>query len=269
VHPGVVTAPEPTGPEPAPVGTIVVPCYNEARRLDRDALLGLARDGSVRLLFVDDGSTDATPAALRGLAGESDAIEVLTLDVNQGKAEAVRRGMVHALDGPSPLIGYYDGDLATPPAELLRLVAALGERPDVECVLGARVALLGSAIERRPVRHYAGRLFASAASAALGVQVYDTQCGAKVFRVSPALRAAIAAPFRSRWAFDVELLDRLLRGGPSVAAIGPEQLLEVPLHAWRDVPGSGMSLRSGLEAFCDVGRIGWSRTRARDSRTGR
>ena len=251
------------GAETGPVATIVVPCFNEARRLDRDALLALATDPSVRLLFVDDGSTDDTGAVLRELSGESGDVELLTLAKNEGKAEAVRLGMLDALAGSAPLIGYYDGDLATPPEELLRLVAALAAHPDVECVLGARVAMLGTAIERRPLRHYAGRLFASAASTALGVQVYDTQCGAKVFRSSAALRAAVKEPFRSRWAFDVELLDRLLRGGTGAPAVRREQLLEVPLQAWRDVSGSGMSLRGGLDAFRDVTRIGWNRKFAR------
>lgn len=253
----------PSGAKSEPVATIVIPCYNEAQRLDRDALLALAAEPSVRLLFVDDGSTDGTDAVLRELAGESDDVEIMTLEMNQGKAEAVRHGMLDALAGSAPLIGYYDGDLATPPNELLRLVAALVAHPDVECVLGARVAMLGTAIERRPLRHYTGRLFASAASTALGVQVYDTQCGAKVFRASAALRAAVEDPFRSRWAFDVELLDRLLRGGTGAPAVRPEQLLEVPLQAWRDVSGSGMSLRGGLDAFRDVARIGWNRTRIR------
>ena len=252
-----------TGVVSESVATIVIPCYNEAKRLDREALLALAAEPSVRLVFVNDGSTDATAAVLRGLAEASSDVEVVTLETNEGKAEAVRLGMLDALEGSAPLIGYYDGDLATPPEELLRLVAALAAHPDVVCVLGARVAMLGTAIERRPLRHYAGRLFASAASTALGVQVYDTQCGAKVFRASAALRAAVEDPFRSRWAFDVELLDRLLRGGTEAPAVRPEQLLEVPLQAWRDVSGSGMSLRGGLEAFRDVGRIGWNRTHNR------
>ncbi len=257
VHPVNVT--DASAPESERVAVIVVPCFNEAKRLDRDAFLALAAQPSIRLVFVDDGSTDSTGTLLRSLADASDHIDVLSLETNQGKAEAVRLGMGRALESPDPFIGYYDADLATPPSELLRLVASMDARPDVECVLGARVALLGTVVERRPARHYAGRLFASAASTALGVQVYDTQCGAKVFRAGAALRAAVELPFRSRWAFDVELLDRLLRGGPAVPAIRPEQFLEVPLQAWRDVSGSGMSLRGGLEAFLDVGRIGWQR----------
>ena len=250
------TAGEPVG---ARVACIVVPCFNEALRLDRAALLELVGEGSVRLLFVDDGSTDHTAAVLRELEAASEAIRVHTLDRNHGKAEAVRRGLIAACTGPEALIGYYDADLATPPEELLRLVAVLASRPEIACVLGARVALLGSVIQRRAFRHYAGRLFASAASAALGVAVYDTQCGAKVFRRSAALDAAIAAPFRSRWAFDVELLARLLRGNATVAPIAVDALLEVPLRSWRDIPGSGLRAGGVLSALADVGRIGAAR----------
>ena len=71
--------------------------------------------------------------------------------------------------------------------------------------------MMGTDIRRSAVRHYTGRLFATAGSLVLGVPVYDTQCGAKAFRVTDALRAALAEPFVSRWAFDVEVLGRLLR----------------------------------------------------------
>ena len=244
-----------------PIACIVIPCFNEAQRLDRAAVLGLAAHGSVRLLLVDDGSTDATASVLAGLATESANIEVLTLSTNQGKAEAVRQGMVAALAGDTEFVGYYDADLATPPDELLRLVDIASATPDVVCVLGARVALLGAAIHRRAVRHYAGRLFASVASAALGVVVYDTQCGAKVFRRCDALSAATDRPFRSRWAFDVELLDRMLTGSDGVAPIRASELLEVPLHAWHDVSGSQMRLSGAAMALLGVARIGLARRR--------
>ena len=241
----------------APPLTVVVPCYNEAERLDELPLLAFL-DGCAEasLLFVDDGSTDATAARLAALAARRPArIEVLSLRPNGGKAEAVRRGMLMALGRSAALVGYLDADLSTPPGELFRLRAAF-ERPGVAAVLGARVALLGTDIERSAVRHYLGRVFASAASIVLQARVYDTQCGAKLFRTSPALDAALATPFLSRWAFDVELLGRLLTGGPASAPLPLTAIVEVPLTTWHDVKGSKLSPVAMARTLADLGRIG-------------
>jgi hypothetical protein len=78
--------------------------------------------------------------------------------------------------------------------------------------------------------------------------------------------AATSRPFHSRWAFDVELLDRLLAGSPSTSSdsvppIAVSELLEVPLHAWRDVPGSQVRLVGAAKALLSVGRIGATRLR--------
>ena len=58
----------------APELILVVPCYNEASRLQTSALLDfVARHPSVRLLFVDDGSGDGTMAVLERLGREAPA----------------------------------------------------------------------------------------------------------------------------------------------------------------------------------------------------
>ncbi len=226
--------------------TVVVPCYNEADRLDVDGFDLLARSGLASLLFVDDGSTDSTRAVLEKLAGELPSVTVLPLGSNRGKAEAVRQGMRHAVERGASVVGYYDADLATPPS------AHNG-------VLGSRVARLGSCIDRRAVRHYTGRVFATAASLALGVAVYDTQCGAKIFRVNPQLVAALERPFRSSWSFDVLLLQRLFDGDRTHAGLSPDTFVEVPLDAWFDVPGSKVRVGPGLVALLDVVRMGVTR----------
>jgi len=234
---------------------LVVPCYNEAQRLDGPAFLAFARAGHARLLFVDDGSRDATGEALRGLQAEvPGAIEVLSLEANRGKAEAVRRGLEQALGAGAAIVGYADADLSTPLDEVAHLVEVV-ERGPAQVALGSRVARMGANIVRRPVRHYLGRVFATAASWVLGAVVYDTQCGAKCFRATPALRAAVAAPFLSRWAFDVELLGRLLAGAPGVPPLDREAFVEVPLRHWRDVAGSKLRTRAMAGALVDLVRI--------------
>ena len=218
-----------------PQTVVVVPCFNEAARLDDASFLALAAAPGIGVLFVDDGSTDGTAARLATLAARGDgAITALSLPGNAGKGEAVRRGLREALEGGATTIGYVDADLSTPVPEVLRLLAEM-ERRHAVVVMGARVALLGTAIARRAHRHYLGRLFATAASLVLGVRVYDTQCGAKFFRDTPAVRNALATPFASRWAFDVELIGRLLQGDPPLR---PADFVEIPLQRWIDVSGS-------------------------------
>jgi glycosyltransferase involved in cell wall biosynthesis len=240
----------------AAAATLVVPCYNEERRLDGDALVALvdARP-QLGLLLVDDGSRDGTRRLLDSVAAKRPGrIRALGLEKNGGKAEAVRRGLTEALTGPAELIGYFDADLSTPPSEIQRLLDAIEARR-ASVVMGSRVALLGTDIHRQAARHYLGRLFATAASAILGVRVYDTQCGAKVFRRSPALAAALETPFLSRWAFDVELLGRLLIGTPAAPPVDVAAVVELPLQTWRDVPGSKLNPTAMAGALKDLALI--------------
>ncbi|MFO0582329.1 MAG: glycosyltransferase [Anaeromyxobacter sp.] len=231
---------------------LVVPCFNEASRLDAGGfarLLDLAP--ALTLWFVDDGSADRTVEVLeRAAALRPGRARVLRLERNGGKGEAVRAGLRAALEAGAAVVGYADADLSTPPEELARL-AGLAASPRAQVTLGSRVLLLGRHIERRPSRHYLGRVFATFASIALAIPVYDTQCGAKYFRAGPALDRALATPFRTRWVFDVELLARLLHGGGP--ALRVEDLVEEPLLAWRDAGDSRLSafamLRSGLQVI--------------------
>lgn len=231
---------------------IVIPCFNEEHRLDRVEFLRLARSGEdVALVFVDDGSRDRTGEVVREWAQEVPAIGLVQLPSNAGKAEAVRAGLRRALAGGAEVVGYLDADLATPVDEVLRILQVMF-KGEWEVVLASRVRLLGSAIERRSSRHYLGRVFATIASLTLRLPVYDTQCGAKFFRRSASLDAALERPFRSRWAFDVELLERLTRGTDRSAPLPASAFLEVPLRAWRDVGGSKMRPRAMLRAGLDL-----------------
>src|SRR6185437_8820913 len=168
---------------------LVVPCFNEEERLDPAAFVAARVEGvALELVFVDDGSTDGTRGVLEALrARHPDRVRVVAQPVNGGKAEAVRRGVLDAFERRPDAVGFWDADLATPLSELPLLVQVLQERPEVEIVFGSRVKLMGRRIERRPWRHYLGRIFATAASVALTLPVYDTQCGAKLFRATPAV----------------------------------------------------------------------------------
>ncbi len=245
---------------------VVIPCYNEAERLSEELVLALCRDPEVGVLLVDDGSQDGTADLLRRIAEHAPVgrVRALILPDNRGKAEAVRVGMLDALAKGADVVGYADADFATPPDEIFHLRDDL-EASGAAVALGARIARLGARIDRKASRHYLGRVFATGASVILGLAVYDTQCGAKLFRDTPALRNALARPFSSRWAFDVELIGRLTSGGDGAAPIRPDQMIEVPLRSWVDVPGSKLSARGALKAGVDLMALG-ARVARRGSR---
>lgn len=236
---------------------VVIPCFNEGRRLRPEAFLRFAIDNpEVRLLFVDDASTDDTFALLTELAGQAPGtITVLRLPTNLGKGNAVRAGVTHVLRTTEhALLGYFDADLATPLSELRALKTAMSGRPDTLMAFGARVKLLGRRIERRMARHYAGRVFATASSVTLRLPVYDTQCGAKLLTRKGA-EIAFAAPFISRWLFDVEIFARLSRAVGLRAA--NQRLIEVPLETWVDDGDSRLRLIDMLRVPVELGRIAW------------
>ena len=180
--------------------TIVVPCFDEADRLDADGLRRAGRPGRRRAsTLVDDGSTDGTAGVLadarRRRPGDVHRCTTLASQRRQGRGRAGRAAAPPSTPGPS-VVGYYDADLATPPAEMARLVDVLRGDPTLDVVLGSRVALLGTPSTARSPRHYLGRLFATASSLVLGMTVYDTQCGAKVLPRRPGA-AGRARPSRS------------------------------------------------------------------------
>lgn len=239
---------------------LVVPCYNEAGRLKVGAFLDLVRSRpDVVVRFVDDGSSDATGTALAELAARApQQVAVMTLPHNVGKAQAVRAGVLSAFEQEPAYVSYWDADLSTPLSALADFIEVLDDNPRVDIVMGARVRLLGRQIQRRPLRHYGGRVFATAASLALRLAVYDTQCGAKLFRANERLRQTFAGPFRSKWLIDVEMLARYLTLNGRAAA--ESAIFELPLKNWSDVPGSKLHVASALHAVVDLAAI-WREVR--------
>ena len=237
--------------------TVVIPCYNEADRLDRQAFARFAACNEVTFLFVDDGSTDSTRQTLIALQeSRPDRFKLLALGQNLGKAEAVRRGLLAACESNPTYVGFWDADLATPLDDILAFRSLLDARPDIEMVFGSRVNLLGRNVHRRLARHYVGRVFATAASTVLGLGIYDTQCGAKLFRVNPGFVDRLQAPFIGGWIFDVEMIAREVRArrasGMTPAA---KVIFEYPLMEWRDVAGSKIKPIDWIKVAINLGRI--------------
>src|SRR5436305_9161764 len=229
---------------------LVVPCYNEEKRLDVEAF----RNFDANFLFVNDGSRDGTLRLLESLRdSDPTRFDVLNLERNSGKAEAVRRGILAALERGAGLTGFWDADLATPLSELPAFLETFEARPEIAMVFGARVRLLGREISRHASRHYLGRFGATLISQTLGLAVYDTQCGAKLFRATGDTRHVFSTPFLSRWIFDVEVIARYVRLWRRDLAA--RSIVEYPVRQWHDVKGSKLKSGDFARALRDLWRI--------------
>jgi len=210
---------------------IIVPCFNEALRLNKQAFLQLVRQGSRHLFFVDDGSTDKTNELLQTFALQSpNHISILTLKRNCGKGEAIRAGITEAFKTSFEYIAFLDADLATPPQEFERLFRLMTSC-EHSMLFGSRIKKAGSKIERSSFRHITGRIIATAIDLRFGLGIYDTQCGIKLFRAS-VLKNVTDQPFLTRWFFDVEIFLRLRQ-----QALPSLKWIEEPLLIWKD-PGT-------------------------------
>lgn len=234
---------------------LIVPCYNEAGRLNSEVFAAfVAAHPACHVCLVNDGSTDATRSVIDALSARHPAqIEALHLEKNQGKAEAVRRGMLHAAGtGRFDVVGYWDADLAAPLTELAAMLTAVVPGTGRTVAIGSRLRRLGSSIDRGTARHALGRLFATAASLVLGLPIYDSQCGAKIFHAS-LVPVLFGEPFSTAWLFDVELLARLRNHLGRADVL--KATIEVPLTEWSEVGGSKMSVAQMAAAPLSLLRI--------------
>jgi dolichyl-phosphate beta-glucosyltransferase len=222
--------------------TIVIPAYNEERRLPATlerihAWLEEGRWRFCEIVVVDDGSTDKTVEA-----AERFGARVLRNPGNRGKGYSVRHGMLEAR-GEWALLT--DADLSTPIEELARLWRAAEEA-------GARIAIGSRALDRSLIgvhqpmlRENVGRLFNVGMRLITGLPFRDTQCGFKLF-ATEAAREIFRRQRLDGFGFDVEVLVLARELG--------YRTVEVPVR-WDDVLGTKVSLRRGLAAFLDPLRV--------------
>ncbi|MEV7864744.1 dolichyl-phosphate beta-glucosyltransferase [Streptomyces sp. NPDC088124] len=213
--------------------TVVVPAYNEERRLRptldaiRDHLRAdPGRWGEWELIVVDDGSTDRTAEVAAEAAADEPRIHVVRSDRNHGKGHALRQGVL-ASYGRRVLVT--DADLATPIDELDRLDQQLTADGGGGAAIGSR-AHPDARIEVRQlaVREWLGRLGNRLIQLVAVDGISDTQCGFKLFDGERA-RAAFAESRLDGWGIDVEILRFFRRSGRPVT--------EVPVR-WSHQPGS-------------------------------
>ncbi|MDN5204885.1 glycosyltransferase [Fulvivirgaceae bacterium BMA10] len=232
---------------------IVIPCFNEEAGLDLQTYRSFVLNSpNTMLCFVNDGSTDNTADMLQEIAwGLEQQVHILSLKRNVGKAEAVRKGILHCNTYYDHLfIGYLDADLSTTLNEFQEMTNYLKE--GVDFAFGSRIMKIGSVIERNNFRFFTGRIIATFISKILDIRVYDTQCGCKIF-TKELSNLLFKERFISRWLFDVELFFRmLLKYDKKTALI---KMIEVPLKRWIDEGNSKVKISYFFKLWIDLFKI--------------
>ncbi len=229
---------------------IIVPCYNEFDRLPlADFSAFLTTNKTAHICFVNDASTDQTQSLLAALNTDfTGQVSILQNKKNQGKAASVRNGVLHCYNEKvAPVFAYLDADLATSLEECFSYLIPLGNQKNF--VFASRILKIGSVVERKFSRFLFGRIIATFISSILGIKVYDTQCGCKVFKAELS-DILFKQPFISKWLFDVELFSRLL------CHYGKENALssmdEIPVRRWVDQGESKVKLSYFFRLWYDL-----------------
>lgn len=190
---------------------IVIPCYNEAERLLSAEFIAFVDDNTnFSILFVNDGSTDNTLEVLEKMSENNTKINCVSLPKNQGKAEAVRTGVLMALKNPEiNYVAYLDADLAIPLEEFERLFEITKNNSNYQFTYLSKIPRSDAEVNQPFKRFFIGRVLAFMNRLSLQLPVYDTQCGCKLMTREIA-QIAFNTSFISAWLFDIEIFWRIL-----------------------------------------------------------
>ena len=232
---------------------IIIPCYNESMRLPVNKYLDFLKlNKKVKIIFVNDGSTDNTKTLVNKLSDKyPKQIKFLSYDKNKGKGNAVRDGFLYAVSqNMSGNLAYLDADLSTSLEECKLLSEKISDK--IKFVFGSRIPKSNNIIKRKFHRFIIGRCIASIISSIIGVPIYDTQCGCKIID-QKLVKLLFEEAFLSRWLFDVEIFLRLIN------FYGKDKFLEisreVPLKSWIDTEDSRVKFIHAPRIILDLLKI--------------
>ena len=232
---------------------LVLPFYNEEMRFKEKYFDALAKMKNLDLILVNDGSIDGTLQLLNGFGVQHFNVQILNLLENQGKAEAVRKGLnfLNSKEKGYAFLGFLDSDGAIEIEDIKNLLGSLETYPiEIHSVVGSRINLGGRKISRRKIRYVFGRILHHLLLTGSGVRIWDTQCGIKFFKNTEDFKKVIQKPFSTSWLFDIEILLRL-----NVLGVGKDAHFEYPLLKWSEVGKSKLGRGEILNVIHDCASI--------------
>lgn len=233
---------------------VVIPCYNEEERLQSEEFKKfINKNLGYHLCFVNDGSKDNTLKILDALReGNEERISIYDCEKNGGKAEAVRLGMLHlAAQNQYDYIGFLDADLSTNFDDFQDLVTTISTSK-FQIVSGSRMSRMGADITKESARAIISKTINFIIRKTLGMEINDTQCGAKVM-TKEIVENTFQNKFMTKWLFDVEIFMRMKKVYGSQKA--QELICEQPLKRWIHADGSKLSMKDSVKIVGQIGQI--------------
>ena len=231
---------------------LIVPCFNESSRWNYEYWKNMIEIDGLDWFFVDDGSKDNTGEILAKYEVNSNC-NYHHLEKNSGKSEAVRSGLVEALNSGEQYkyIGFIDADGCVSLADVQRMTQLPGQLRDeaikFDAIWASRIPLSGRVVKRSVLRHTIGRILAKVFKFGVGDLPYDTQCGFKIFEDSACFRESLQNKFKTRWLFDLEIHSRLrsrMQANPVI--------WEEPLNQWIEVGGSKINSKESFRIIYEI-----------------
>jgi glycosyltransferase involved in cell wall biosynthesis len=233
---------------------VIVPCYNEAKRLKIDSFKKFISENSQYILcFVNDGSKDSTFDILERIRGEFPSqVVVIDCKKNVGKAEAVRAGVnyLKKID-EIKYIGFLDADLSTDFDDFVNISEVL-KKSKFKIVSGSRIVRMGANIVKESSRGIISKSINLLICVILGMNFQDTQCGAKIM-TKDMVEAAFQKPFLTRWLFDVEIFMRMRNFYGKEKSV--QYICEQPLNRWVHEDDSKLGFKDSIKIVFQLFQI--------------
>ena len=231
---------------------LVIPFFNEEKRIDCDRLIDLFTKWPGKVLMVDDGSTDKTHELLSRIEQRCDA-KVLRINKNHGKASAIRIGLINlSAEKDLDWLCVFDSDFSVDEKDVFKAINLASQVRNVSetssdryvyILSGSRLLSSGRenvSLNRHPTRDTIGKVIRALVRTLCKIDTRDPQTPLKVYLNNSSLREIVELSSRTRWFFDVEVVIRARNLGLKI------RWTEFNLENWRDIPTENYS---GFRSF--------------------
>jgi len=223
--------------------SIIIPAYNEEDRIRKtvEEYVRYFKNQDYELLIIPNGCKDKTENIVKKLSEKNKRIKYKIIKEVVGKGGAIKEGFKIA---KGDLIGFVDADNSTSPEEFQNLLKNI---KNFDCIIASRYIKKSIVKPKQGImRIISSRGFNLLVRILFGLNIYDTQCGAKLFK-KKAIKDVIKKLDITRWAFDIDLLYNLKKN--------KYKIKEYPT-VWEDKSGSKLKLHKAIpEMFLSLTRL--------------